>query len=161
MLTISRIAIAAALIVASIVAGLLLADGGDKAAPASLPPTVKRLTRLLNQADACLSVKAEFSRLPVKPNGPPGTAFQAFGEAPTSVALIGCEALGGYIGYYHFPSHSDLIGAVARHPELRKHETYCEDGGELIIDDIAGYDPTPAFCKKLGFPIHSAPIPQR
>jgi hypothetical protein len=101
------------------------------------------------------------SRLPVEPNGPPGTAFQRFGEAPTSVALVGCEVLGGYIGYYRFPSQAALIGAVGRHPDLQKHETYCDHGDELIIDSIAGYDPTRQFCKRLGFPIHPALTPLR
>jgi hypothetical protein len=126
---------------------------------ATFPPTVEHLTQWLNDADACLSVKTEYSRLPVKPNGPPGTAFQQFGKAPIAAALVECEALGGYIAYYRFPTRRALIGAVKRHPELTRHESTCVSGDELLIDGILGYDPTLEFCKRLGFAIHRAPVP--
>jgi hypothetical protein len=122
---------------------------------------VERLAQWLNEAGACLSVKTEYSRLPVKPNGPPGTAFQQFGEAPIAAALVECEALGGYIAYYLFPTHRALLGAVMRHPELQRHESICESGDELLIDGILGYDPTLKFCRQLGFTIHRAPAPLR
>ena len=151
-----RFAVAIGAIAVAIVAGLLLWNRGDGHVQTGLPSTVKRLTHLLNQADPCQSVKTEFSRLPVKPDGPPGTAFKRFGEAPSSAGLVGCEVLSGFIGYYRFPSHDALIGAVRRHPKLPRHETYCDRDDELIIDTIAGYDPTPKICKKLRFPIHRA-----
>lgn len=131
----------------------------DSDTDTAFPPTVDRLTQWLNDADACLSVKTEYSRLPVKPNGPPGTAFQQFGEAPIAGALVGCEVAGGYIAYYRFPTHRALTGAVRRHPELTKHESICVSGDELLIDGILGYDPTLEFCKRLGFEIHRAPAP--
>jgi hypothetical protein len=119
---------------------------------AAFPPTVERLTQWLKEADACLSVKAEYSRLPVKPNGPRGTAFQEFGDAPIAAALIGCEALGGYIAYYLFPNHQALLEGV----RTSKHESVCVSGNELLVDGILGYDPTLEFCKRLGFAVHRA-----
>ena len=126
---------------------------------APLPPTVERLTQWLDDADACMSVRTEYSRLPAKPNGPPGTAFQQFGEAPIAEALVSCEVAGGYIAYYRFPTRRALIGAVKRHPELTRHESICVSGDELLIDGILGYVPTLEFCKRLGFAIHRAPEP--
>lgn len=126
---------------------------------APFPPTVERLAQWLDDADACLSVRTEYSRLPVKPNGPPGTAFQQFGEAPIAAALVACEVAGGYIAYYRFPTRQALIGAVKRHPELTRHESICVSGDELLIDGLLGYDPTLEFCKRLGFAIHRAPEP--
>jgi hypothetical protein len=72
--------------------------------------------------------------------------------------LTACTGtLGGFIGWFRFPSVETMDGALRRHPEITEHEPICTRGRELLIDSLLGYDRFfPEFCRRLGFEVHRA-----
>jgi hypothetical protein len=155
-----RLGVVAAVVVVAVVLWRVLDGGSDR--PAG-PEAISKVAGWLDESGECPEgIDFEVSKIPVGPHGPPGTFFQLFGRLPEAGALTACtNTLGGFVGWFRFPSAKAMEGALRRHPEIAEAELTCTRGSELLIDSILGNDKfVPEDCRRLGFKVHPAVVEQ-
>jgi hypothetical protein len=124
------------------------------------PSAMVQAATWLEEEEGCRGeMDLQTSRIPVGPQGPPGTFFQTFGELPESGALASCsERIGGYIGWFRFASTEAMDGALDRHPEMTELRQTCTHGRELLTTswiDSRTFDSE--YCHRIGFAVFSSP----
>ncbi|HEX4306875.1 MAG TPA: hypothetical protein VHZ54_12625 [Solirubrobacterales bacterium] len=121
------------------------------------PQAMVKAAGWLSEEEGCPGeIELQTSRIPVGPDGPPGTFFETFGGVPEDGALASCgERIGAYIGWFRFADVKAMEGALGRHPEITEDQPTCTHGPELLLESWLGHEAFVAgYCRRLGFAVH-------